>query len=165
MENEEFIDVDFPPHGIDVADQFARQRKGTTPHAVNVRLSEPDTLRLRGGARAGLSKYVSTQPNGTNLILHLDVIVDPTTEALFQLTPDPNNSEPDPRIPGSYVPTGGTGAQPNPNNPWPLDQEEEGDWALVQITADDFSISAPGGNAVIAFTQNVTAGDLLLVAA
>lgn len=160
-----FADLTFPVHGLQRSTEVNAQPLGTTPIGVNVRACDPGTMRLRGGQRAGLSKFISTKPGGTNVIQHLDVIVDPTTAALFQLTPNPEASEADPRIPGSYVPTGGTGAQPNPNNPWPLDQEEEGGWELVQVTADDFSINAPGSTVQVAFAQNVTAGDLLLVAA
>lgn len=166
QQDEAVVNWSFPVRGIDKVQEHAAQPQDTTPIGKNVRVCDPGTLRLRGASRPGLSKYVSAQPNGANLIQHLDVIVDPTTAALFQLTPssEPGESEPDPRNPGSYVPTGGTGAQPNPNNPWPLADDEESDWEFVQATADDYEINAPGSTVNLAFVQNVTAGDLLLVA-
>jgi hypothetical protein len=78
------IDLSFPKAGIDVSLAFYKQpvralRNNmygkTCAHAVNVRCFEPDLHRARGGARAGLTKFVSTRPNGANIVQELNVLV------------------------------------------------------------------------------------------
>ncbi len=114
--NESLADLEFPLGGIDVSTEFQEQPPGTTPVAVNVRATDPATLRERGGSRMGIDHYVPQVPAGAHLIQHLNVIVDPQATRLPQntLTPEPDWLE-DPLIPGHYYPPGGWGVQPNPN--------------------------------------------------
>lgn len=83
MSLEQFVEAVFPLRGIDVSTEIAEQREGTTRVGVNVRVQEPQTLRNRGGARPGMEKYIAAQVNGDNPIQMLDIIVDPTTDALL----------------------------------------------------------------------------------
>ena len=61
---ESFADLPFPKKGIDLSLGYGRQNYGSTVLGQNVRAFEPATNRARGGARPGLSKYLSTQPGG-----------------------------------------------------------------------------------------------------
>jgi hypothetical protein len=123
-------ELPFPTAGTDVAGEFHRPPPGTTPAGVNVRGQDPRTLRLRGGSRAGLSKLIAAPVDGTvgHEVQHLNVIVDPTVDALLAEfedwtdggTPDPstnNAADGDPdgplaRNPGRSVRPGGSGVQP-----------------------------------------------------
>lgn len=72
---ESFEDLAFPSRGIDLTQEYLGQIPGTTPTGANVRLYEPGSLRARGGARPGLSKYVPVQPSGNHRIQCLDTVV------------------------------------------------------------------------------------------
>lgn len=74
----------FPRAGVDLSMGFGKQPirqlpdgtyVKTTPLGINVRTFEPTTNRARGATRPGLSKYISAQVNGANLIQLLDVLV------------------------------------------------------------------------------------------
>ena len=77
------VELLFPPFGVELSDGFSASRPGTAVDAVNVRLFEPETDRGRGGSRPGLSRLFEEQVDFHNLIQHLAVIVDPTTDALL----------------------------------------------------------------------------------
>src|SRR3954463_844347 len=86
------------------------QPGGTTAAGVNVRAFEAQTQRVRGGSRPGLSRYIDATVAGTHLIQHLNVIVDPTTDALPDtFDPDPPSPDvlDDPSSDGNGVPVGG----------------------------------------------------------
>lgn len=65
----------FPTGGIDVSTEFELQPPDTTPAGVNVRAFDPDTDRMRGGGRHGLTEAIPAQVNGTNSIQQIDTIV------------------------------------------------------------------------------------------
>ena len=70
----------FPPNSPEFVSQYAR----STPLALNVRGYEPQTQRLRGGSREGLSKYLPVQVVGSRFVtqdLGLLVVDLPTTPA------------------------------------------------------------------------------------
>ncbi len=128
----------FPTKGIDQVTELESQRQDTTATGTNVRTYEPATLRARGGARPGLSKYIDDTASTTiagSVIQHLNFIVDPTTDAL--LSDDASHAgDPDyildptgpPRNPGGrYVRKKGSGRQPNTKIPK----------TLVTVTAND----------------------------
>ena len=62
------IDLSMPLRGYDENWAYKAQPEGTSPGCLNVRPYDVLGQRLRGGQRAGLSKYVATPPNGTNPI-------------------------------------------------------------------------------------------------
>lgn len=116
-DNTRMENLEFPSGGIDVAGEFQEQPPGTTPEAINVRGVNPDSLRERGGSRAGLIQYIPGPLfAGADLIQHLNVIVDPTGPAMGQVFEVPGDDwVEDPLNPGFFVPPGGWGWQPNPN--------------------------------------------------
>lgn len=147
------IDLAFPVGGIDITTEFELQPPGTTPVAINVRAIDPGTQRNRGGARPGLSRYVNDRPGGlSSLIQHLNIIVDPTVDAMGaqdesnQTAPtdhggdgsgilDPsNNPDPaNPRNPGNrYIRPGGSGHTQN---------KHVGTKVLATAVADSLSAS------------------------
>ncbi len=141
MQDESFAPMEFPARGVDVSEAFDEQRQLTTPVGTNVRLYEPSTMRARGGSRSGLTKFIEDQPDGSKLIQHLNVIVDPTVDALIadddgsELTPipspppvPPDEQMDDPsdnpfgtgaliRNNGRRIRIGGSGRQANRNRP------------------------------------------------
>ena len=86
MDQESFPDMRFPEKGIDLSRGFGSQLPGTTPIAQNVRLYEPDSGSARGGSRPGLGKYVSSQPNGSRLIQHINAVVYTVVGSLLDAT-------------------------------------------------------------------------------
>lgn len=64
----------WPASGLSDRVAYSRQDEFTTPDCANVRGYEPTTGRLRGGSRAGHSKYVSAQINGSNAVQLIDHI-------------------------------------------------------------------------------------------
>lgn len=83
-QGEQMVPLTFPRCGLDLSRAFAQQQPRpmadgtygrTTPRGVNVRTYEPTTNRARGGQRAGLSRYLDAQPNGTRLIQELATLV------------------------------------------------------------------------------------------
>lgn len=76
------LGMQFPLKGIDVSCEYTRQPDLTTPAAFNVRSFDIIEERGRGGGRPGLSRFLDETVNGTALIQHLAILVDPTTAAL-----------------------------------------------------------------------------------
>lgn len=66
------VPLEFPSSGLEEVRAYTRQRAGTTAQAANVRGFEPGTDRARGGARAGLTKYLAAQVNGSASIQLVD---------------------------------------------------------------------------------------------
>lgn len=62
------IDLSMPLRGFDENWAYKAQPEGTSPSCLNVRPYDVLGQRLRGGQRAGLSKYIATRPNGANPI-------------------------------------------------------------------------------------------------
>ncbi len=60
------VDLSFPVKGYDEGWAYKSQPEGTSPKCVNVRAYDVLGERLRGGQRAGLTKYLVTQVNGDN---------------------------------------------------------------------------------------------------
>ena len=155
-------DMPFPLSGVSAAGEFDRQPDGTARHGVNVRAFDPIAFRGRGGSRPGLTKFVPAQPNGANLIQHLNVIVDPTVDAL---TPDYSGPDAQP-VPGPdggtlLVRPGGSGIAPSrskrrssPPTVERFKQKESGYFPSVE------ALSLSGG---VAFDENVDAGNLLVL--
>ncbi len=79
---EQLVNFVFPSQGLDLTAEFELQRQGTTPVGQNVRFFESLTQRGRGGSRPGIAQYVPQQVSGSNLIQHLNYIVDPQADAL-----------------------------------------------------------------------------------
>lgn len=80
---EGFFNLAFPNNGIDQSCDFQGQTPGTTPTGTNVRAFDVSKKRMRGGSRPGLSRYIDAKVEGTNLIQHLGVIVDPTVSGFW----------------------------------------------------------------------------------
>lgn len=135
MSLEQFAEGLFPLRGLDLSTEVAEQREGTTRTGINVRTQEPQTLRNRGGARPGMVKYIADQVNGDNKIQLLDIIVDPTTDALLAEDligdiPDPSTNNRSQRQPASglrRIRRRGSGAWFSRNTPK----------TTLTITADD----------------------------
>jgi hypothetical protein len=66
-----YTTLKFPLAGISEHDAFTYQWDGTCVDARNVRGYDPRTGRLRGSQRAGHSRYVSTQVNGSSAVQHI----------------------------------------------------------------------------------------------
>lgn len=107
--NDQFLNIDWPMHGLDVTDEFAVQAPGTTTDCVNVRTFEAMTQRGRGGVRPGISRYIDQRVGGlVSPIQHLNYIVDPQAEALvapdetigLDFIPDPSTNNLRTRNPG-----------------------------------------------------------------
>lgn len=153
-------ELQFPLLGIDVSEGNEIQRGGTTQVGDNVRACEPSTFRIRGGARAGLSKYVPeilpVDLNKAHVVQHLAVVVDPTTDAILASFPDVGPTVADPstsnlkqRLPvgGRMVRKGGSGKQPNIKVPKPV----------LTITANNQS-KATGATFTFAGTEFTVGG-------
>ncbi len=149
----------FPGKGIHVSGEFQQQPEGTTVDAQNVRSRETIAGRSRGGSRLGTIDYAGRLPGWTQgPIQMLNLIVDPTTAALQQNFDSPTSEwTENPRVPGQYVPPGGTGYQPNPNADTPAppstalafeQSDVEGfDNPLGSPEAPDYT-STPGVNSI-----------------
>lgn len=81
---EQYVDLSFPKAGVDksAAFSFVVPRElpiggygTTTPEGVNVRAFEASTLRMRGGSRPGLEKYIPTAVVAGWIIQDLNVVV------------------------------------------------------------------------------------------
>lgn len=140
--NEKLTDILFPLGGVNKLQEFQEQPPGTTPDAQNVRGTNPRSLRVRGGSRAGLAKYITMQvPSGDGVIQHLNVIVDPQAPYLPQNFTVPGDDwVEDPLNPGHFVPPGGWGNQPNPNAATPDDPTAE--VSLEQSVVDGYEDAA-----------------------
>lgn len=84
---EQFLEASFPLAGNDASKEFWRQKKLTSPLAVNVRAEEPVGQRRRGGQRMGLVRFIDARVNGDNPVQHLNVVVDPQSPALWGNSP------------------------------------------------------------------------------
>lgn len=135
LAQEAFADLRFPSAGIDLLLSFSGQRPGTTPVGLNVRAFEPSTLRVRGGSRPGLVKFVTDQlphsySSGSRLIQNLDLVVEFDGVGLLNnydfdppLIYDPSDPGPSSswppgelwRVPPWGFPIGGTGVPPFKN--------------------------------------------------
>lgn len=87
--NEDYFDLHFPKGGVDISRQAMKQpwRDGprrpdgeptriyTCASAVNVRAYSPSDLRIRGGSRGGLKKYVADPVIAGWLVQHLNTVV------------------------------------------------------------------------------------------
>jgi hypothetical protein len=122
VSEEREVGVGFPVKGIDATCEYGRQPADTTPGAANVR-SFDHAGRARGGSRAGLSKYVPETVVGDFPIQHLALLVDPQTPALSAEAatpggiPDPSSNNLRTRNFGRVIRPGGSGRQPNVNDP------------------------------------------------
>lgn len=161
------VDLEFPLGGMEQDREFQEQSPGTTPLAVNTRGINPDSLRNRGGSRAGLGRYIPTvvpaSAASSLLIQHLAVIVDPQATALHQNFTVPGSDwVADPLNPGTFVPPGGWGVQPNPNASQPA---QEGGGASISFVQSEYVIfdydvsGAQSGQ----FTSNPTSGNFLII--
>lgn len=125
---EQEVSVDFPTAGINVACEYARQPDGTTTSGSNVRAYDGDTERVRGASRPGITKLINATVNGTALVQHLAVLVDPSEDGLNYDDGYDENGDPLPgtvedqstnnlrlRNPGRRYRAGGGGNQPNRN--------------------------------------------------
>lgn len=81
---EALVNLTFPNLGIGLATEFHEQVKGTTPLGNNVRAFDMLKRRMRGGSRPALSKYIDAQPEGANLIQHLNTVAWSTSEATWE---------------------------------------------------------------------------------
>lgn len=160
-------DIPFPLSGQNVAGEFGAPPGMTAVKGVNCRGYDPIARRLRGGSRPGLTKFLPVAtPAGTHLIQHLDVIVDPTVDALpadFDNTgptptyPDPTEAARNPF--GRLVRYGGSGVgllRHKPATPGRFVQKQS---TFVSDSAQGTS-STSGG---VAFDSPVTAGNLIVV--
>ena len=82
-------DNDFPVKGLDVNWAYKAQPQGTTPACLNVRPYDATGQRLRGGQRAGISKWIATQPNGTHPIQRMIYLPPQTVGVASQVYPVP----------------------------------------------------------------------------
>ena len=62
------VDVRFPFAGISDDVAYSSQRERTTRNALNMRGIDPDTGRVRGGQRSGLTRYLPPQLSGGNKV-------------------------------------------------------------------------------------------------
>ncbi len=112
--NEKLQTIEFPMGGLNLLTEFQEQPPGTTADCENVRSTNPDSLRERGGSRSGIIRWSPYRiPANTDLsmvIQHLNIIVDPQAAALGQnfFVPDEDWVEV-PGAPGTFVPDGGWG--------------------------------------------------------
>lgn len=165
---DEMRELGFPIQGLDVSGEFMTQPGLTTPRASNVRAADPLAMRLRGGSRTGLAKFVDEQVSGANLIQHLNVVVDPTVDALIpdyvdgtsNLTPDPTEPARNPF--GRSVRTGGSGTPILRHKPLPQGRFVQSESTFVPGVGSIFSPQNTSSGSV-AFDADVTAGNLIVV--
>lgn len=69
-----FNDLFFPTRGLDLSTAYSAPRKGTTTVGQNVRAFDQRADRMRGGSRAGLTKYVSSTVAGAFQIQDLALV-------------------------------------------------------------------------------------------
>lgn len=183
-----YPEVQFPFLGVDLTEETADQKPGTTEVGENVRSLDPRSRRVRGASRSGLSKLLPPQADGTaTLIQHLNVIVDPTTAALhvsFDPDPDPppprQNWPPLPPAPGPPplnpppptsvsvndpdgvprdIPDGGSGTDLGP----PTGGGDPGDVRNIDYIYVEEGSDTTSYHAEHEFPENVEGGDLLCV--
>lgn len=83
------INIPFPLKGLAEVSAYARQPEGTTPDCKNVRGFDPRTGRLRGGQRSGISKFVNSQVNGSNVIQCVTSVVKQVSNITYSLRVSP----------------------------------------------------------------------------
>lgn len=143
MAGEQEVGAIFPVAGLDVTCEFDRQPPDTTPGAANVRSFDSLQFRNRGGSRFGLSRYVNETVNGVAQIQHLALLVDPQDPALNAPVDqgtvlDPSTNNLSQRNFGRLVRAGGSGLQPNRNDP------RRGNVEIVQFKEYNFgNVSGP----------------------
>jgi hypothetical protein len=117
MANDQYLDAIFPIYGIVLSMEYELQPPDTTSQALNVRGFEALTLRLRGGSRCGLSKYIPQSVPGP--FQDLNILVDPTEAALLGNFAYPSGTSyvSDPNT-GYLIPVGGSGAYPFNGGPF-----------------------------------------------
>lgn len=164
---DQFADMLFPLHGLNLLQGFGSQPPGTTPVGLNVRTFEVLTQRGRGGSRPGLAKYIPGQiPGGPSKVQHLNVVVDPQGGALGDIDggdfPDPSDAGPrrlwgvwGTRSPSRRVRRGGWGYMLYKNR-----RPRRSGVMYVQGNSGGFVNVQPS----LQFTNSVTVGDLILVA-
>lgn len=81
MANKQPIDLSLPLKGYDENWAYKAQPEGTSPSCLNVRPYDVLGQRLRGGQRAGISKYIALQPNGAVPIQML--VQEPLSDVAF----------------------------------------------------------------------------------
>ncbi len=148
------LNLVFPLKGIDVTQEFQLQPPGTTPDALNVFSQDAIAHRNRGGSRPGLTKKPAGQLNrGTTVFQHLNLIVDPSTDALPQnfYSPEPDWI-PHPRFPDVLVPPEGTGDQI-------IEQSSPG----IAFVQSKFALATSGAEVPVTFNSNVTIGNEVLL--
>lgn len=162
MENDKEVPIEFPASGLNVATSYGQQPKGSAPIGVNVRSNESILNRERGGSRSGLSKYPpGLLPSGTNVVQHMNIVVDPQGGALLagSFITGPTEADPDPRWGGRLIRVGGDGIQLNRN------QNRQTPQVFVQSQA--FQAGGPGGSLgnpqTMVFTNKPSGGNLLFV--
>lgn len=152
-------EVLFPVGGLNVATEFGRPPKQTTPTGSNVRAYAALQKRGRGGSRAGLSKFLAdTVPAGIHLIQHLNVVVDPQQPSLLAnatLVGD-TMQDPDTRFPDRLVPIGGSAVQLNRNINPPTDGN-----VFVQKKGE--LLGNVSTVQTITLTTNPNVGDLIVI--
>jgi len=79
MAEKQPIDLSFPVKGLNENWAYKAQPEGTSPDCLNVRAYDTLGTRLRGGQRPGLSKFFSSQVNGTNPIQRLGFLIQSVT--------------------------------------------------------------------------------------
>lgn len=180
-EERQEVSAQFPIAGLDVTCEFGRQPGDTTPDNQNVRSREVIEERIRGGSRAGLTKYVpevvsrppssggggdggggdtgsaTYGPDQGSLIQYLGVLVDPQQPAIRQMNnlefPDPSTNNLRPRVPsGRLLRRGGPGTATDDTGYL----GDAGPYQLVQAFTH-----AATGNVEIPFATHV--GNLVLV--
>lgn len=137
--------LDFPSKGLDVSREIRQQPDKTTADCQNVASRDSITNRDRGGSRPGFSKYIDDQGSeGAVVVQMLEVLIDPTTDALIQNfeTPDDDWTE-HPRIPGIFIPPHGAPWQPTPNASQP--PKRSGGGTINAVGRIEGEGEAPGG--------------------
>lgn len=150
--------LEFPSKGLDISREIRQQPDKTTADCQNVASRDSILLRDRGGSRPGFSKYVDDQGSaGAVNVQMLEVLIDPTTDALIQNfeTPDPD-WVPHPRFPGILIPPRGAPWTPNPNAEQPAD--------ITFIQEGDAQVDATGPIQVSAtLPSNPTTNNTIIV--
>ena len=85
------IRIPFPMQGLNEDTALTDQPSMSSPDLQNVRAYDPETGRARGGQRPGLSKYLSTQVNGSRGVQCLGRAYASVSEAMLMAVSDRTN--------------------------------------------------------------------------